>query len=460
MKRITLVLTLLFLLNALSATSQYSKIYDFEGGANGGYPFCNLFFDGTYLYGVTVYGGQYNNGVIFKVKPDGTDYLKLFDFNAAVSGRNAYATLISDGTYLYGTTKGDDGMTSYGSVYKIKPDGNDFTTLFAFNGTNGGNPWSALLLIGDTLYGMTQYGGTDGTIFRIKTDGSNFENLFNFSETTSGRFPYGEFIYDGTYLYGTTASGGIYFNGTAFKILPNGTGYTKLIDFSAAPSGNHPYGSLISDGTFLYGTTGTGGVNTIGTVFKLKPDGTEYEQLHSFNGDDGQQPMDNLVIVGNYLYGMTEFGGVNHMGTIFRIKTDGTDFSKLFDFDGVIGGSYPRRSLISDGTTLYGLTASGGVNSDGVIFKFSTGYLENSEIDLSSDIAIYPNPSNGIIHIETQASTNLHIQVYNLLGELVLEQSSIHQQTAIDLTTQSAGVYFVKVSGDENTLVYEKVVIE
>jgi uncharacterized repeat protein (TIGR03803 family) len=76
MKRLTIVLTLLFLLNALSSAAQYSKIYDFEGGANGGYPFCNLFFDGTYLYGVTVYGGQYNNGVIFKVKPNGTIYPK------------------------------------------------------------------------------------------------------------------------------------------------------------------------------------------------------------------------------------------------------------------------------------------------------------------------------------------------------------------------------------------------
>lgn len=361
MKKVTLTFILfLFLFKVLSISAQFTKIHDFDGTTEGGYPYSNLFFDGTYLYGVTPLGGLYGNGTIFKVKPNGTDFTKIFDFNATVSGNHAYATLISDGTFLYGTTKGDEGINSHGTVYKIKPDGSEFTTLLNFNGTNGSTPWSGLILIGDFLYGMTNYGGTDGTIYKIKTDGSNFENLFNFSETASGRFPYGELIYDGTYLYGTTAAGGLFYSGTVFKILPNGTGYTKLVDFSNAPNGNYPYGSLLFDGTFLYGTTGTGGVNDIGSIFKVKPDGSEFQQLFSFSGNNGQQPMDNLVQLGEYIYGMTSFGGSNNFGTVFRIKPDGSNFSKLIDFDDTTNGSYPRRSLISDGTSLYGMTSSGG----------------------------------------------------------------------------------------------------
>ena len=460
MKKMKIFFTLLFLIKVLSSSAQFTKIHDFDGGANGGYPFSSLFYDGTYLYGVTVYGGLYNSGVIFKVKPDGTDYLKIFDFNPTVSGYHAYATLISDGTFLYGTTKGDNGVNTHGTIYKIKPDGSEFTTLHNFNGFNGSTPWSGLFLIGNFLYGMTNYGGTDGTIFKIKTDGSNFETLFNFSETLSGRFPYGELIYDGTFLYGTTAAGGSYYSGTVFNILPDGTGYSKLVDFASAPSGNYPYGSLISDGTFLYGTTGTGGVNDIGSVFKVKPDGTEYQQLFSFNGNNGQQPMDNLVILGDYIYGMTMFGGVNSIGIIFRIKPDGTGFSKLLDFDGTTHGSYPRRSLISDGTFLYGMTSSGGENGDGVIFKFSPENLENSEFNFHSDITIYPNPSNGLIKIETQSLTKLQIEVYNILGELIMEQSSLNQQTLIDLSNHSAGVYIVKVYYNDNKIIHEKIVIK
>ncbi|MFI0427517.1 MAG: choice-of-anchor tandem repeat GloVer-containing protein [Flavobacterium sp.] len=461
MKKIIIVFTLIFLLKITSSFAQYTKIHDFDGGQYGGYPFSNLFFDGTYLYGVTVYGGIYNNGVIFKVKPNGTDYTKIFDFNYLTSGYNAYGTLISDGTFLYGTTKGNDTFNIHGTVYKIKPDGTDFTTLFTFNGLNGSTPWSGLYLNGQFLYGMTNYGGTgSGTIYKITTSGTNFETLLNFTESTTGEYPYGELIYDGTFLYGTTSGGGLNYGGTVFKILTDGSGYTKLVDFSNAPNGNYPYGSLVTDGTFLYGTTGTGGINNIGSIFKVKPDGTQYQQLFSFNGNNGQQPMDNLVILGDYIYGMTMFGGINSIGTIFRIKPDGSEFSKLLDFDGTTHGSYPRRSLISDGTFLYGMTSSGGENGNGVIFKFSPQNLDNTEFNILSDITIYPNPSNGLIKIETQSITKLQIEVYNILGELITQQFSLNQQTIIDLTNYSAGVYIVKIHYNDNKIVHEKIVIK
>ena len=50
--------------------------------------------------------------------------------------------------------------------------------------------------------------------------------------------------------------------------------YTKLLDFSGTTNGELPQGSLISDGTFLYGMTSQGGTNDMGVIFKIKPDGT------------------------------------------------------------------------------------------------------------------------------------------------------------------------------------------
>ena len=57
--------------------------------------------------------------------------------------------------------------------------------------------------------------------------------------------------------------------GTIFKIKPDGTGYVKLLDFDGVSMGDSPYGSLISDGTFLYGMTKEGGTNGYGTIFKF-----------------------------------------------------------------------------------------------------------------------------------------------------------------------------------------------
>ena len=107
---------------------------------------------------------------------------------------------------------------------------------------------------------MTEYGGSNdlGTIFKIKPDGTGYTKLLDFTNA-NGSYPWGSLISDGTFLYGMTLSGGTWDFGTIFKIKPDGTGYVKLLDFEGTSKGSNPLGDLISDGTFLYGMTSSGG---------------------------------------------------------------------------------------------------------------------------------------------------------------------------------------------------------
>src|ERR1017187_7366803 len=78
-----------------------------------------------------------------------------------------------------------------------------FTTLHSFTaGTNsdGINPYAGLILSGNTLYGTAQYGGTSGqgTVFAVHTDGTGFTNLYSFtaapnpnSTNSDGAYPLG-----------------------------------------------------------------------------------------------------------------------------------------------------------------------------------------------------------------------------------------------------------------------------
>ncbi|HEX7413866.1 MAG TPA: choice-of-anchor tandem repeat GloVer-containing protein [Bacteroidia bacterium] len=97
-----------------------------------------------------------------------------------------------------------------------------------------------------------------GTLFKIKPDGTGYAIMVNFSGTAIGGKPWGSLIYDGTFLYGMTAGGGAYNYGTAFRIKPDGTGYLKLHDFGNSTDGSIPYGVLYYDGTYLYGMTSQG----------------------------------------------------------------------------------------------------------------------------------------------------------------------------------------------------------
>jgi len=179
-------------------------------------------------------------------------FSKLVDFGSVINGHSPYSAPISDGTFLYGMTF-EGGTTGSGTIYRIKPDGTGFTKLHDFDGDNGGNPYGSLFFDGAFLYGMASSGGANGNgnIFKIKTDGTGFTVLFDFNFAASGSSPYGSLISDGTFLYGMTTTGGATFGGTVFKIKPDGTSYSKLFDFDGNTSGYLPYGSLATDGTFL-----------------------------------------------------------------------------------------------------------------------------------------------------------------------------------------------------------------
>src|SRR5436309_972904 len=97
--------------------------------------------------------------------------------------------------------------------------------------------------------------------------------------------------------------------------------YTKLLDFAGVTTGSEPFrGNLISDGTYLYGMTQMGGTNDSGVVFKIKPDGSGDSVLLNFSGPDGRSPRGSVIYDGTFLYGMSVLGGANNKGTIFKVK--------------------------------------------------------------------------------------------------------------------------------------------
>jgi len=428
---------------------------DFDGTAKGAYPYGSLYFDGTFMYGMTSIGGTSGLGTLFKIKPDGTGFAKLLDFAGTTNGSNPYANLISDGTFLYGMTV-NGGANNFGTIFKIMKDGTGYTKLLDFAGTtNGSNPWGSLISDGTYLYGMTFGGGSSsmGTVFKIKFDGTGYAKLLDFAGLSNGRNPRGDLFFDGTYLYGMTSVGGSDNFGVLFKIMPNGTGYTKLLNFDSTTNGRNPYGSLISDGTYLYGMTsgsGTSSSTSFGTLFKITPAGTGYTKLLDFDGaTKGRRPYGSLYSDGTLLYGMTFEGGVNNWGTLFNIKKDGTGFTKLIDFGGTTTGMNPWGSLISDGTSLYGMTGGGGVNSfSGVLFKYGISTLAIAKNSLKNDFKIYPNPSNGNFNIEvTENLIGSKATIYNLLGQKVKEFELKSMTTNQNL---NQGIYLLDIEKDGN----------
>jgi uncharacterized repeat protein (TIGR03803 family) len=204
--------------------------------------------------------------------------------------------------------------------------------------SDGADPESTLLLSGNTLYGTTVVGGTNGngTVFSMSTSGSNFMILHVFgawglntnldaNTNNDGAYPQGAgLILSGNTLYGTTCEGGpdalgVGAGGTVFSLSTNGTNFTVLHAFSGDTNGSFPLCGLILSGNTFFGTTAGGGKYGYGTVFSLSTNGTNFTVLHPFTaGSDGAHPQ-GLMLSGNTLYGTGDFGGTDDYGTVFSL---------------------------------------------------------------------------------------------------------------------------------------------
>ena len=195
------------------------------------------------FYGTTIRGGANNDGLVFKLTPSGT-YTVLHSFSGSSDGFEPRAKLLpaSDG-YLYGTTN-SGGTGDDGTVFKILPDGTNFGVVFAFcvhNCASGGTPESGVMEGPDgNFYGTTGGGGqySFGTVYRLNP-GGQLTVLHNFCQCDGdGANPYTDLILanDG-FLYGTTYIGGDSNDGTVFKITgPPIVATTTTLTTSPNPS--------------------------------------------------------------------------------------------------------------------------------------------------------------------------------------------------------------------------------
>jgi len=362
-----------------TARAQYTNMHDFAGGnVEGRIPYGSLSFSGSTLYGMTLFGGNSDLGVIFKMNIDGGNYTNLHEFVGGNNdGKDPWDSLTLSGSTLYGMTH-FGGNSDLGVIFKMDIDGGNYTNLHKFVGGNndGQKPYGSLTLSSNSLYGMTGTGGNDnrGVIFKIDTDGSNYTNLHKFGgEPDDGRGPQGSLTLSGSTLYGMTLYGGSNNCGVIFKIDTDGSNYTVLHKFVGGNNdGRNTLGNLTLSGSTLYGMTMYGGNSDEGVIFKMETDGSGYTNLHEFSGgsNDGNWPYGSLTLYGSILCGMAYYGGNDNFGVIFKIDTDGNNYTLLHEFaGGSDDGKYPRGDLTLSGNTLYGMTRRGGDSNYGVVFK-------------------------------------------------------------------------------------------
>ncbi|QGM44681.1 choice-of-anchor tandem repeat GloVer-containing protein [Methylocystis heyeri] len=317
-----------------------TPIFSFSGGNDGSMPASELAVDSDgALYGTTVAGGAYNDGVVFKLTPP-------------AAGSNNWTE----------------------------------TVLYSFlGGSNGLNPmFTPTIDSRGVIYGATQYGGANdnsGAAFQLtppippSTQWTGTK-IFDFSYASTGANPKGGFVIDSSgALYGTTSTGGPQGKGTVYKLTPPTPPATQwtgaaLYSFSGGADGGNPGRTLVIDSSgALYGGTASGGASGSGVVFKLIPPGgnctpTAPNLWCETVLADGIGSLSGGVVMDSHgaLYGAAQGGGAYSHGQLFKLTppvppaTQWT-LATLYSFTGGADGANPTRAPILVGGVLYGTTS-------------------------------------------------------------------------------------------------------
>ncbi|MBK7998227.1 MAG: hypothetical protein IPK15_05715 [Verrucomicrobia bacterium] len=350
-------------------------------GTNGSLPTAEVV-DGPEgkLYGTTFQGGATDKGVAYRIAKDGTEFELLHEFGADESdGANPVGNLLvgRDG-WIYGTCFAG-GTTNAGTIFRLRPDGTDYSTLRQLTAEDGSAIQAGLIEARDgRLYGTASRGGADdlGTVFGLNTDGSDFAVVHEF-DGTDGTSPVANLLEgsDGA-LYGSTREGGVSGFGTLFRVSGRDRRFAVLWDFwGGGWDGFRPFCALVegSDGA-LYGTTAGGGTAEGGILFRINKDGSAYEILRSFGTMfvDGANPFCGLTrIAGDRLVGTTFAGGGSGGGSMFTVREDGSDYGVLWSFSISGGDGVNARTELIEGSdgALYGTTDAGGYYGLGTIYR-------------------------------------------------------------------------------------------
>ncbi len=402
---------------ANNAGSPFQVLHGFTGGADGccSYGGVNLDSSGN-LYGSTEGSGT-TYGTIYEVNTAG-NYTVLYDFQNGGDGEYpATPPLPPDASgNMYGTAA-RGGAGGDGTIYEFNPTTNILTTLYAFSGPDGSEPYGGLVPDSSgNLYGFTALGGANGygTVFMWNTTTSTLTTLYAFTGGGDGNpsAVAGTLRMDAAgNLYGASSQGGGSGYGNVYELSPvssepggvcpagsyqtSGSSWceTVLYNFSTILAPYGPESSVAIDAFGnLYGTGFTGGNSTSGGVWKLTPVSSEpggvcpagsntgngwcETVLYSFSTagtTDGKSPKAGVVLdsMGN-LYGVTGRGGANNFGVLYEISASG-QFTLLHSFTPATDGELPYATptLSSSGTTLYGTTDSKGSGGSGTVWSYA-----------------------------------------------------------------------------------------
>jgi hypothetical protein len=410
-----------------------------------------------FLYGFTE--GSYIQSVLFKVSLDGKQYHEV-PLNEHIF---PVGDIFFENGEIFGVATADD-QYSAGVVFKINPDGSNFTVLHQFNEPPyGDQPSGYFQIFNGVIYGSTLY---NMFLYSLRTDGTDYKKLKYFGHLPSGNSLENILLVDSpptpdTYLI-NPSDGSTTANVSATYRAREVTGslsykleLSETIDFAivrSIPSTSSPLFNLgpLKFGTKYYArvscTIWPGfGPTTTFTTKNLEDYGFISKPVNGATDVETE----NLKVTANVVSGASmytiELSTTSSFSANVWTKTSTVNNQRTLTFSG-----------LPSGTLIYA-RAKTNVSSYGKVSSFTThddtSVARLIAADLEENVQVSPNPFDVSFTTEIKTRAEAHVVLVDMSGRVLYDEKTMGN-TAIQLGNNLAsGLYFLKVISEESVTI-------
>ena len=146
-----------------------------------------------------------------------------------------------------------------------------------------------------------------------------------------------------------------------------------------------------------------------------------------------------LVLEGKFYVGYTQTDLRNLQIGYDVNSTRGKD--KIFIFS---SGSWKKTSINFPGSPMIQLIVDG---------TCKNCIVSNTKSISNINFAVYPNPTQGILNIQSDENHNFSFRIFNTLGQLIMEQTNSELDT-IDVSSLNNGLFYLNILSENNQYIY------
>lgn len=413
---------------------------------------------------------------------EGTTVSEFFaKLNKADAGQDLSVVAVADGSVLEGTD-----LVANGDTLVVKSADLSNTTKYILEVTEEGLNSDAVLVSEDWEITVE---GDKGVIAGFDPE-ITFKELMEKIEVPMGAtviptYPGGKFVSYKMLNYDTTYTSVLVSD--QISILVTAENGTDKITYSLEPNGTE------SD---AYVTSSVFEVDqTLSLIFHV-PDGIpvssflsnvvpapgatiEVQDKFGFVREVGNIILDDSLVVtaadGTTIrkYGLKMLGGLTTsdfayvLSEVYLVDQELLWISGVNITTGLTVADFKANLIASTGATIAVTNATGQPKNSGTlaigdlvkvisangnkIVTYQIDVINSVDNGYQNDMLVYPNPSNGRFYI-SGLKAGYRIQIFNVLGSLVLEKEAVAEKDEISIQNEKSGLYFISVM-DNNKII-------